>query len=80
MLSHLRSKNICLARNTLKFFVDKRLCEPPDSDHYLNVKAPIQKNEAKTFAFFVWSRATYQWQANHYQSGHEHSTKTHNSL
>ena len=46
-----RSKNICLARNTLKFFVDKRLCEPPYSDNHLNVKAPIHNNEAKTFAF-----------------------------
>ena len=27
------------------------MCEPPDSDHHLNVKAPIQKNEARTFAF-----------------------------
>ena len=35
----------------MKVFVDKRLCEPPDSDHNLNLKAPIQKNKAKTFAF-----------------------------
>ena len=30
--------------------MDKPLCEPPDSDHHLNLKAPIQKNKAKTFA------------------------------
>ena len=29
-------------------FVDKRLCEPPDSEHHLNLKAPIQRNKAKT--------------------------------
>ena len=34
----------------MNVFVDKRLCEPPDSDHHLNLKAPIQKNEANTFA------------------------------
>ena len=33
-----------------KVFVDKRLCEPPYSDHHLNLKAPIQKNKAKTLA------------------------------
>ena len=32
----------------MKVFVDKRLCEPPDSDHNLNLKAPIQKNKANT--------------------------------
>ena len=32
----------------IKVFVDKRLCEPPDCDHDLNLKAPIQKNKAKT--------------------------------
>jgi hypothetical protein len=34
----------------MKVFVDKRLCEPPDSDQHLDLKAPIQKNKAKTFA------------------------------
>ena len=28
----------------MKVFVDKRPNEPPDSDHHLNLKAPIQKN------------------------------------
>ena len=32
----------------MKIFVDKRPCESPDSDHHLNLKAPIQKNKAKT--------------------------------
>ena len=32
----------------MKVFVDKCLCEPPDSGHRLNLKAPIQKNKAKT--------------------------------
>ena len=32
----------------MKVFVDKRPCEPPDSEHHLNLKAPIQKNKAKT--------------------------------
>ena len=32
----------------MKVFVDKRPTEPPDSDHHLNLKAPIQKNKAKT--------------------------------
>ena len=34
----------------MKVFVDKRLCEPPDSGHRLHMKAPIQKNKAKAFA------------------------------
>ena len=34
----------------MKVFVDKRLCEPPDSDHHLNPKAAIQTNKANTFA------------------------------
>ena len=56
MWSHLRCKNIWLARNTLleqahmKVFVDKRLCEPPDSDHHLHMKAPIYKDKAKPVA------------------------------
>ena len=33
----------------MKVFVDKRLCEPPDSDHHLNLKAPSQNNKAQTF-------------------------------
>ena len=33
----------------MKVLVDKRMCEPPDSDHHLNLKAHIQKNKAKTF-------------------------------
>ena len=39
-----------LGQTQLKRFVDKRLCEPPDSDQCLNLKSPIQKNKAKTFA------------------------------
>ena len=35
----------------MKVFVDKRLCEPPDSDHHLNLKAPIHKNKAKPCMF-----------------------------
>ena len=54
MWSHMRCKNICLARNTLlahmKAFVDKRLCEPPYSEHHLHLKAPIHKDKAKTVA------------------------------
>ena len=34
----------------MKVFVDKRLCKPPDSGHDLNLKEPIQKNEANTFS------------------------------
>ena len=34
----------------MKVVVDKRLCEPPDCAHHLNLKATIQKNKAKTFA------------------------------
>ena len=34
----------------MNVFVDKRMCEPPDSDHHLYLKTPIQKNRAKTFA------------------------------
>ena len=32
----------------MKVFADKRLSEPPDSDHHLNLKAPIHKNKANT--------------------------------
>lgn len=39
-----------LGQTQLKRFVDKRLCEPPDSDQHLNLKSPIRKNKAKTFA------------------------------
>lgn len=34
----------------MKVFVDKRMREPPDSDQHLDLKSPIQKNKAKTFA------------------------------
>ena len=37
----------------MKCFVDKRLCEHPDSDHHMNLKAPIQKNKAKTSLYEV---------------------------
>ena len=33
-----------------KVFVEKHLCKPPDSDHHLNLKAPIQKNKVNTIA------------------------------
>ena len=39
-----------LGQAQMKVFVGKCLCEPPHSDHHLNLKAPIQKNKAKTFA------------------------------
>ena len=39
-----------LGQTQMKLFVDKRLCETPGSDHHLNLKAPIQKNKAKTFS------------------------------
>ena len=39
-----------LGQAQMKVFVDKHLCEPPDSDHHLNLKAPIQKNKAKIFS------------------------------
>ena len=39
-----------LVQTQMKVFVDKRLCEPPDSDHHWNLKAPIQKNKANTFS------------------------------
>ena len=32
----------------MKVFVDKRLCETPDSDPHLNLKAPINKNKTNT--------------------------------
>ena len=32
----------------MNVFVDKRLCEPPDSEHHQILKAPIQKNKTKT--------------------------------
>ena len=32
----------------MNVFLDKRMCEPPDSDHQLNLKAPIQNNKANT--------------------------------
>ena len=39
-----------LGHAQMKVFVDKRLCEPTNSDHNLNLKAPIQKNKDKTFS------------------------------
>ena len=39
-----------LGLSQMRTFVDKRLCQPPDSDMHLDLKAPIQKNKAKTFA------------------------------
>uniref|UniRef100_UPI00358E4F58 protocadherin-15 n=1 Tax=Myxine glutinosa TaxID=7769 RepID=UPI00358E4F58 len=39
-----------LGQVQMKVFVDKRLCEPPDSDQHLDLKSPVQKNKAKTFA------------------------------
>ena len=37
-----------LGQDQINVFVDKRLFEPPDSDHDLNLKAPIQKNKVNT--------------------------------
>ena len=39
-----------LGQAQMKVFVDQSLCEPPDSDHHVNLKAPIQMNKAKPFA------------------------------
>jgi len=39
-----------LGQSQMKVFVDKRLCEPPDSIQHLDLKSPIQKNKAQTFA------------------------------
>ena len=39
-----------LGLSPMRTFVDKRLCQPPDSDMHLDLKAPIQKIKAKTFA------------------------------
>ena len=44
-----------LGQANMKFFVDRHLCEPPESDHHLNLKAPIQKNKAKTCIFALHS-------------------------
>ena len=38
-----------LGQAQMKVFMDKHLCDPPDSDHHLHLKAPIPKNKAKTF-------------------------------
>ena len=40
-----------LGLSQMRTFVDKRLCQPPDSDKHLDLKAPIQKNIAKTQKF-----------------------------
>ena len=39
-----------LVLEQMRIFLDKRLCEPPDSERHLNLKAPIQNNKAKKFA------------------------------
>ena len=44
-----------IGKAQMKVFVDKRPCEPPDGEHHLNLKAPIQKNKAKTF-ILTWKR------------------------
>jgi hypothetical protein len=33
----------------MKIFVDRRLCQSPESDRHLDLKSPIKKNKAKTF-------------------------------
>lgn len=38
-----------LGAEQMKVFINKRLCEPPQSEHHLNIRAPIKKNKAKTF-------------------------------
>ena len=40
----------CLGLSQMRIFVYKRLCQPPVIDVHLYLKAPIQKNKAKTFA------------------------------
>ena len=37
----------------MKIFVDRRLCQSPESDRHLDLKFPIKKNKAKTFVFVV---------------------------
>ena len=39
-----------LGQAQMTVFVNKRLCEPPESNQHLDLKSPIQKNNAKTFA------------------------------
>ena len=39
-----------LGQGQMKVFVEKRLCEPANSHQHLELKSPIQKNNAKTFA------------------------------
>ena len=36
-----------LGQAQIKVFVDKCMCEPPDSNQHLDLKSPIQKNKAK---------------------------------
>ena len=39
-----------LGQEQMKVFVNKRLCEPSDSEQHLDLKSSMQKNKAKTFA------------------------------
>jgi hypothetical protein len=40
----------CLGKKQLNEFVEKRICLAPDNDQHVDLKAPIHKNKALTFA------------------------------
>ena len=40
----------CLGKKQLNEFVEKRICLAPDNDQHVDLKAPIRKNKAVTFA------------------------------
>ena len=40
----------CLGKKQLNEFVEKRICLAPDNDQHVDIKAPIRKNKAMTFA------------------------------
>ena len=64
-----------LGRAQMRVFVDKRLCEPVDSDQHMDLKSHIQNNKAKTFAFLYEVVQPSKGKAKAYQSGQEHPTK-----
>ena len=50
-----------LGLSQMRTFVDKRLCQPPDSDMHLDLKAPIQKNQSNQAQKSNESSATGQY-------------------